>query len=112
MTIDLAQIIEAVLALLAALVTYKVVPWIKAKTTNEQQQRIATAVDIAVFAAEQLFGDGHGEEKLEYAQTWLEEKGFTVSRADIEAAVYRNINLISSSFRRVESGTDEEEIDG
>ena len=41
--IDLTPIFQAVLALLAALITYKLIPWIKARTTNEQQARIDAA---------------------------------------------------------------------
>ena len=33
--INLTGAINAILALLAAVITYKVIPWIKAKTTNE-----------------------------------------------------------------------------
>ena len=36
-TIDLTTIINAIIALLAALVTYRLIPWIKARTTAEQQ---------------------------------------------------------------------------
>ena len=42
--IDLTPIFEAILALLAALVTYKLIPWIKARTTAEQQSLLAATV--------------------------------------------------------------------
>ena len=62
-TIDLTTIINAIIALLAALVTYRLIPWIKARTTTEQQAQLKAAIKVAVFAAEQIFGAGHGEEK-------------------------------------------------
>ena len=85
--IDFTPVLEALLALLATLITVKVIPWIKARTTNEQQYKIEAAVRTAVFAAEQVYGAGNGREKLLYAQRYLHNKGFTVDIEDIEAAV-------------------------
>ena len=92
MSINLTPIIQAVIALLAALITYKLIPWLKARTSAEQYARIQSAVRIAVFAAEQLFGAGQGENKLEYARRYLLEHGFDVDVAMVEAAVYNEIN--------------------
>ena len=82
---DITPIIEAVAALIAAL--------IKSKTTAEQQKEINAWVKIAVSAAEQIYtGSGRGEEKKEYVINWLREHGITVDEAKldalIEAAVY------------------------
>lgn len=85
--IDLTPILQAVLALLAALVTYKLIPWIKAKTTQEQQNLLLSITSVLVFAAEQLYGSGRGEEKLDYVVRELESRGFTADRAAIEAVV-------------------------
>lgn len=48
-----------------------------------------------VFAAEQVYGNGHGREKLVYVKDKLTEHGYTVDIAAIEAAVHemnKNIN--------------------
>ena len=54
MNIDLTPIFQAIIALLAALVTYKLVPWIKARTTESQQALLSATVRTLVYAAEQL----------------------------------------------------------
>ena len=72
--IDLTPILEAILALLAALVTYKLIPWIKSKTTAEQQSLLAATVKTLVYAAEQLYGAGKGAEKLDYVIKELEAR--------------------------------------
>lgn len=97
MNIDLTPIIQAIIALLAAVVTYKLIPWIKAKTTNEQQALLSATVKTLVFAAEQLYGAGNGDEKLDYVVKQLETKGFTADRAVIEAAVKENLEALHSS---------------
>ena len=89
--IDLTDIITAVLALIAALITRYVIPWIKEKTTLEQQKRIQAAIDTVVFAAEKLYGAGQGEKKKQYVLAKLRANGYDVDdqmvRAGIEAAV-------------------------
>lgn len=85
--IDLTDIIQAVIALIVALITYKVIPWIKAKTTESQQAMLMATVRTLVYAAEQMYGAGKGDEKLQYVKQKLEEKGFDVDVDAIEAAV-------------------------
>lgn len=90
--IDLTTIINAIIALIAAIITYKVIPWIKAKTTNEQQAMLEATVRTLVFAAEQIYGAGNGYEKMQYVAAKLKAKGFTVDVDAIEAAVYDYLN--------------------
>ena len=85
--IDLTDIIQAAIALIVALITYKVIPWIKAKTTESQQAVLMATVRTLVYAAEQLYGAGKGDEKLQYVKQKLEEKGFDIYVDAIEAAV-------------------------
>lgn len=94
MNIDLTPIIQAIIALLAAIITYKLIPWIKTKTTNEQQALLAATVRTLVFAAEQLYGAGNGEDKLEYVERELEKRGFAVDREVIEATIKENLEAL------------------
>lgn len=85
---DITPIIEAVAALIAALITAFLVPYIKSKTTAEQQKEINAWVKIAVAAAEQIYtGSGRGEEKKEYVINWLREHGITVDEAKLDALI-------------------------
>lgn len=90
---DITTIIEAVFALVAAVITAIVIPYIKSRTTAQQQAEINAWVKIAVAAAEQIYtGSGRGEEKKAYVLNWLAEHGVTLDEerinALIEAAVY------------------------
>lgn len=90
---DITTIIEAAAALVAAVITAVVIPYIKSRTTAQQQAEINAWVKIAVTAAEQIYrGSGRGEEKKAYVLNWLREHGITVDEAKldalIEAAVY------------------------
>lgn len=93
MTFDITPIVEAVVAVVCAVVTCVLIPYIKSKTTTEQQKEINAWVKIAVSAAEQIYtGSGRGEEKKAYVLEWLRSHGVTVDDekldAMIEAAVY------------------------
>ena len=93
MNIDLTQIITAILGLFAALITYRLIPYIKAKTTNEQQAYIRALVKAGVFAAEQIYQtEGMGKKKMEYVKEFLHQHGFDINVAEIEAAVSEYIN--------------------
>lgn len=90
---DITPIIEAVVALIAAIITAFLIPYIKSKTTAQQQEEINEWVKIAVSAAEQIYvGSGRGEEKKKYVLEWLHAHNITLdtSKIDvmIEAAVY------------------------
>lgn len=87
MNIDLTPIIQAIIALIAALITYKLLPWIKARTSAEQQAILLTATRTLVFAAEQVYGPLKGKEKLEYVKLKLAEQGYKVDVDAIEAMV-------------------------
>ena len=87
MSIDLTPILQAIIALLASLVTLKLIPWIQARTTAQQQEMLRAAVSVAVYAAEQLYGAGHGKDKLIYVKSQLAKKGLHVDIDEIEAAV-------------------------
>ena len=93
--IDLTPLFQAAIAFLAALVSYKLIPWIQARTTAQQQEMLRAAVSVAVYAAEQLYGAGAGKEKLMYVKGQLTKKGFKVDVDEIEAAV-REMTVIST----------------
>lgn len=90
---DITTVIEAVFAFVAAVITAIIIPYIKSRTTAQQQAQITAWVKIAVTAAEQIFaGSGRGTEKKAYVLDWLAAHGVTVDTdkldAMVEAAVY------------------------
>ncbi len=85
--IDLTPIFQALIALLASLITIKVIPWIQTRTNAQQQEMLRASVSVAVYAAEQIYGAGAGHDKLLYVKGQLAKKGFHVDIDEIEAAV-------------------------
>lgn len=88
---DYTQIISAVIALISALVSAFLIPWIKTKIDADKLQTVRAYVEIGVKAAEQLYAASEGDKKKAYVISFLAEKGiqFDVETIDklIEAAV-------------------------
>lgn len=99
MEYNITPIIEAALLLLAAIFTTVVIPYIKSKTTAQQQTEINAWVRIAVSAAEQIFnGSGRGAEKKAYVLEWLKQRGITVDEAKLDAMIEAAVYWLNHSF--------------
>lgn len=95
--INITPIVEAIIALIAVIITTRVIPYIKSKTSVHQQTEINGWVKIAVEAAEQIFkGQGRGKEKKDYVLSWLNNHSIALDEdtidAIIESAVFKMKN--------------------
>ena len=72
---DYTQIISAVIALISALVSAFLIPWLKTKIDADKLQTLRTYVEIGVKAAEQLYTATDGAAKKAYVVNFLAEKG-------------------------------------
>lgn len=107
--IDLTGLINAAIALLGLLITYRLAPWLKARTTSEQQQILAAGIRTAVYAAEQLYRTGVIDDRMDYALKWLGSHGYSVDRTQVEAAV-REMQLGVIDFSALKTTTEETEV--
>lgn len=93
MNIDYTELLQAIIALLATLITTFLIPFIKKKLSVEKAEELRKWVGVAVKAAEQIYGSKTGQEKKEYVLSFLLSKGikFDVDEvaALIESEVYK-----------------------
>ena len=106
-TIDLTPLFQAIIALLAALITSRVIPYIKSRTTRQQQENLQAAVKIAVYAAEQIFGGGQGAEKLRYVRERLNEAGFDVDGPLVAEAIEKAVREMNLNMAAVDYGVED-----
>ena len=85
--IDLTGLFNAAIAVLGALVTYRLLPWLRARTTQSQQEGLYACAKTLVYAAEQLYRTGRIQNRLTYVCEELQKRGYTADREAIEAAV-------------------------
>lgn len=84
MTIDLTQIILAILTFLFGLLMRYVIPSIKSKTSANQMELIRAAVKSAVYAVEQLYKSKPGQEKKQMVLDFLREQGYVLEDKQVE----------------------------
>ena len=81
---DYTPIFNAIIALLGAILTAWLIPFIKAHTTAAQHELIKSWVKVAVSAAEQTLTTATGKEKKAYVLEFLKEKGISqIGRAHV-----------------------------
>lgn len=85
--VNLTGLVNAVIALLSALVTHRLLPWLRARTTQSQQEGLYACAKTLVYAAEQLYRTGRIQNRLTYVCEELQKRGYTADREAIEAAV-------------------------
>ncbi len=81
---DITPIINAVIALLGAIIVAWIIPLIKQKVSGDKYKKLQTWIQTFVLAAEQLYGAGNGRAKLEYVGNMLRAKGIEVDIDDVE----------------------------
>lgn len=84
---NLTPVIEAFVALLAALISAFVIPWLKRKTTQHDREEMLEWVEIAVTAAQQLYHNLDGAKRKEYVRHYLNSKGYDVTDKDVDNAI-------------------------
>jgi uncharacterized membrane protein YraQ (UPF0718 family) len=95
---DLTAILEVIITLVVATITGVLVPYIKSKTTAEQQTVLTALVKAAVTAAEQIYtGSGRGSEKKAYVLSWLADRGITVDADKLDALVESEVYALKTS---------------
>jgi len=85
--IDITGIVEAVIALAVTVITVFLLPWISGRTTAQEREELLGWVDVAVAAAQQLYHQCSGSQRLDYALAFLEEKGFDIDDGVVVDAV-------------------------
>ncbi len=96
---DITPVVNTLIALIAAIITAFVIPWVKSKTTAAQREEIEAWVRIAVTAAEQIYsGAGKGKEKKEYVLKFLEEKNLKIDEESVDLMIESAVKNMNQAF--------------
>lgn len=96
---DITPVVNGIIALIAAVVTAFVIPWIKSKTTAAQREEINAWVRIAVTAAEQIYsGVGKGKEKKKYVLDFLAEKNLKIDEESVDLMIESAVKNMNQAF--------------
>ncbi len=101
--IDLTPLVEAIIALAATAITIFLIPWLRARYGNETLEKARGWVQIAVFAAEKLYGAGNGDQKLAYAEQVLAKHKIKLDTLTLKAMVDAEIRKMEQAEMVVEA---------
>lgn len=95
--IDFTPLVEALVKLAATAVTLFLIPWLAERYGNEKLEKARKWVEIAVYAAEKVYGAGHGDEKLAYAEQVLAEHKIKLDLQTIKTLVDAEIKKMEQA---------------
>ena len=96
MKTDYTFIFEFIITVLSAVVTGFVIPVLKRKLTEEKQNELLYWVQVAVKAAEQLFGSKTGQQKKEYVVSFLLSKGIVFNVDEVTSMIESEVYKLTS----------------
>lgn len=96
MMYDVTGIALLMISLMFAVLGCLIIPWMKTKLTGEQLAYVRSAVQVAVYAAEKLYGAGQGEKKLAFAEEVLRKK------FNVKLDTKKLLCLIDSEIKKME----------
>lgn len=95
--LDFTPILEAIIALAASAITIFLIPWLRQRYGNETLEKARGWVEIAVYAAEKLYGAGNGDQKLEYAEAFLAQHNIKLDTSELIAMVNAEIKKMEQA---------------
>lgn len=93
--IDFTPLAEALITLAVTAITVFLIPWLRERYGNETLAKAQSWVQVAVYAAEKLYGAGRGDEKLAYAEEVLAQHKIKLDTDTLKA-------LINAEIRKLE----------
>lgn len=98
MKTDYTFIFEIIITVLSALITGFLIPSLKNKLSAEKREQLLYWVNIAVKAAEQLYGSKTGKQKKEYVVSFLLSKGIVFDVDEVTALIESEVYKLSNEM--------------
>lgn len=112
--LDLTNLVEAIIALVSAAITAFLIPWLKNKYGTETLEKARALAQIAVYAAEKVYGAGNGDQKLAYVESFLAEKKVKLDTKTIKAMIeseVKKMELLDPAKYIAETALEFEDVD-
>lgn len=94
--IDFTPLVEALITLAVTAITVFLVPWLRERYGTEKLAKAQGWVQVAVLAAEKLYGAGKGDEKLAYVENFLEEHNIILDMDALRVLVNAEIKKMEN----------------
>lgn len=102
------ELLRLTIMVLGVVVTYRLIPWIKSKTTEQQRQEATYWISLAVKVAEQIYADkGQGVLKKEYVLKWLNDNGIKISESQANILIDLIVDIYNKAEWKLETAETE-----
>lgn len=101
--IDFTPLVEALITLAVTAITVFLIPWLRERYGTEKLAKAQGWVQVAVLAAEKLYGAGKGDEKLAYVEAFLESHNIKLDIDALEALVNAEIKKLEKGLLTMEA---------
>lgn len=103
MEITIKDICMVAVVIVSAVLTYVIVPLLKAKYGTEKQEQLLELIMKAVEAAEQIYrGSGMGATKKEYVLSFLHERGYDIEEKEIDNLIEACVHELNKEVKKDE----------
>lgn len=100
------QLLEAIIAVIAILITGYLIPWLKSTVGTERIDQIQQFVEVAVRAAEQLYTPEEWKEKKLYVEALVVERAkelnITLNAEQIDALIEGVVNYVKHNDNKAD----------
>ncbi len=100
MTIDLTQIILAIITLIGAIISRYLIPMLKDKLDERKYDIFNGLVRVGVYAAEQLYNSDQGKEKKEYVLQLLKKNGYEIDTGAVDALIEATVKELRIDMQK------------
>lgn len=100
--IDFTPLVEALIGLAVTAITVFLIPWLRERYGVDSLEKARGWVQVAVLAAEKLYGAGNGDKKLAYAEQVLAQHKIRLDVDTLKALVNAEIKKLEQADFSVE----------
>lgn len=99
MKTDYTFIFELIITLISALISCFLIPQLKNRLSEEKREQLLYWTEVAVKAAEQLYGSKTGQQKKEYVVSFLLSKGIVFDVDEVTALIESEVYRLTSESK-------------
>ena len=99
MKTDYTFIFELIITLISALISCFLIPQLKNRLSEEKREQLLYWTEVAVKAAEQLYGSKTGQQKKEYVVSFLLSKGIVFDIDEVTALIESEVYRLTSESK-------------
>lgn len=96
---DYTFIFELIITLISTVISCFIIPQLKNKLSEEKRANLLYWTEVAVKAAEQLYGSKAGQQKKEYVVAFLLSKGIVFDVDEVTALIESEVYKLTAEAK-------------